>query len=144
MDNRKKTVLEALELHNGIISSACSATNTPRSTFYLWLKEDAEFKAAVDDIQEVAIDYVESKLFEKIEGIQVVGKGARTENDEPPTYQVPPSDTAIIFYLKTKGKKRGYVERTEQEHSGSGGGPIQNEIKHVVEFHDFSGDKTEV
>lgn len=31
---------------------------------------------------------------------------------------------AIALVLKTLGKKRGYVERVEQEHSGKGGGPI--------------------
>ena len=31
---------------------------------------------------------------------------------------------AIIFFLKTQAKDRGYVERQEQEISGPGGGAI--------------------
>ncbi len=121
MDNNKKAVLEALEMQKGIVSAACRSVDMPRSTFYLWMKEDAAFKEAVEDIQEVAIDYVESKLFEKIEGVTVKGKGtykAEDGEDEPNVYEVPPSDTAIIFYLKTKGKKRGYIEKTETEITG--------------------------
>jgi hypothetical protein len=120
MDDKKKEILEALEQHNGIVSTACHNIGLARSTYYLWLKDDEEFKKAVDEIQEVAIDYVESKLFEKIEGIKVKAKNqtGAGESNEPVVYDVPPSDTAIIFYLKTKGKKRGYVERQEIDHSG--------------------------
>jgi hypothetical protein len=117
MDNKKKKILqkallEELEEQKGIVSTACNNTQTPRSTFYLWLKEDEEFKLAVEEIQEVAIDYVESKLFEKIEG---VSEGKRDANGKISVYKVPPSDTAIIFYLKTKAKKRGYVEKSQME-----------------------------
>lgn len=112
MDNNKKAILEQLEKHNGIVTSACASIGLQRSTFYNWLNNDPEFKQAVDEVQEVAIDFVESKLMEKIRGITMLGKGGDGD-EEDPTYTLPPSDTAIIFYLKTKGKKRGYVERTE-------------------------------
>jgi len=105
MDNNKKEILQSLERHNGIVTSACGSIGLARSTYYQWLQADPEFKAAVDEIQEVAIDFVESKLMEKIKGVEV--------QSEKGVYDLPPSDTAIIFYLKTKGKKRGYVERTE-------------------------------
>lgn len=125
MDTNKKTILTALEISKGIVTDACKAVDMPRSTFYNWLNTDEEFKAAVEEIQDVAIDYVEGKLFEKIDGISMKGKGATNEDDEPPVYTVAPSDAAIIFYLKTKGKKRGYVER--QEHTGKDGKPIETE-----------------
>jgi len=113
----KKAVLEALEARHGIITNACHDAGIARSTFYEWLKNDLEFKEACDEIQESAIDFVESKLFEKVNGVMVQDK--TTEH----IYTVPPSDQAITFYLRTKGRKRGYAERTEL--TGADGGPLQ-------------------
>lgn len=114
MDISKEDILKELEERNGIVSIACKAIGLARSTFYKWLNDDPEFKTAVDDIQEVALDFVESKLMEKINGVQV--KKGETDDGEDVVYDLPPSDTAIIFYLKTRGKKRGYIERSELEH----------------------------
>lgn len=103
MDTIKSKFLEILENSHGIVLSACKSCDLPRSTYYKWLNDDPEFKLAVDDIQEMAIDFVESKLMKRIDG----------------DFETPPSDTAIIFFLKTRGKKRGYIERTEVEQSGT-------------------------
>lgn len=109
MDTIKTKLLESLEMSKGIVTVACASISCPRSTYYKWLNEDPEFKAAVEEIQDVAIDFVESKLMEKINGVQV----QEMVKGEPVIYEQPPSDTAIIFFLKTKGKKRGYIERME-------------------------------
>lgn len=111
MDTLKVKAIQALEKYNGVVSVACQAIGLARSTFYLWCKEDSEFKEAVDEINEVSIDFVENKLFELIEGVTIKGESA--------IYKKQPDVTAIIFYLKTKAKTRGYVEKTQIEHSGS-------------------------
>lgn len=128
VDNIKRQVLEALEEYNGIVSTACKSIGLARSTYYLWLNEDIEFAKQVNEITEVAIDFVEGKLFEKINGVSVQSG----EN----VYDVPPSDTAIIFYLKTKGKNRGYKETSEVKNINVNVEPTPEEAKAIKEAFD--------
>lgn len=95
--HNKKRLLIALEKHLGVVSSACNEVGISRTTYYDYYNKDSKFKNQVDELQNVALDFVESKLFNQI------------HNDNP---------TSTIFYLKTKGKKRGYIERQEIQHSG--------------------------
>jgi hypothetical protein len=116
VDNNKKQFLKSLEEAYGIISTACNNQHISRQTFYNWKKDDPEFAEAVEDINQAAIDHVESKLMEKVNGVTI---GKYDNEGELSTYELPPSDTAIIFFLKCKAKKRGYVERTELDVSGA-------------------------
>ena len=93
-DKKKKNFIEALRNNLGHISNACESANISRKTYYNWIDKDKDFKEDVDHVQESLLDLAESKLLENI------------ENNE---------NTAIIFYLKTKGKKRGYIEKQEVE-----------------------------
>lgn len=90
-------MLEALDKSLGIVSTAAKTAGIDRTTHYNWLKEDPEYKAAVDQIQESVIDFAESHLY------KLIKEG---------------NPAANIFYLKTKGKSRGYIERQEVEVSG--------------------------
>ena len=87
---KKDTLLQALESSLGIVSTACNRTGISRSSFYKWYKEDEEFRKKVDEIDNLKLDFVESKLFKNI------------ENEK---------EKSIIFYLQHKGHKRGYVQR---------------------------------
>lgn len=109
VNNHKKDLLIHLERSRGVVSSACESVGLSRTTFYEYVNTDPEFKQAVDEINEKAIDFVESKLFEKINGWE----NAVLSKEGYVAYDQPPSDTAIIFFLKTRAKKRGYVEKTE-------------------------------
>lgn len=91
-EHTKKALIDALEKSLGVVTSACKAVGVGRTTFYSYYNEDPEFKAAVDDIQDIAVDFAESQLHQQIKGGNV---------------------TATIFFLKTKGKRRGYVEQQE-------------------------------
>ena len=88
----KKRLLEALEKSLGVVTSACKIADVSRWTYYDYLKNDEQFAKEVEEIQNISLDFSESKLFEAI------SKG---------------NLTAVIFHLKTKGKHRGYVERFE-------------------------------
>lgn len=114
-NTKKRAMLDALQKSLGIVSTACEKVGISRKTHYQWLKEDKEYRENVEDISEASIDFAESKLFERINGVLIAGNGQTDDEREENCYRVPPSDTALIFYLKTKGKKRGYVERTEIE-----------------------------
>lgn len=93
-ETHKKALLDALERSLGIVSTACEKANVGRATHYRWLQEDPEYKEAVRAIEERTIDFAESHLHALIK-------------DKNPA--------ATIFFLKTKGKTRGYIERQEIE-----------------------------
>jgi len=95
---KKEQLLQALTKSLGIVSTACASVGMSRTTYYKYYNEDKDFKTLVDDISDVAIDFAESKLFDLM------------REGHP---------TAIIFYLKTKGKKRGYVEKQEASHNSN-------------------------
>lgn len=93
-DILKESILASLEKTLGNVTKTCTAVVCSRDTFYRYYKEDEEFKKAVDEIENVALDFAESALMVNI------GKG---------------KEASIIFYLKTKGKKRGYFEKLQTE-----------------------------
>jgi len=107
---KKEAVLQALEKTLGVVTTAVKQVGIARSTFYEWYKEDEEFKKAVDDINDIALDYAESRLHKQI-------------GDD--------NTTATIFYLKTKGKKRGYIEKSELDLSSDDPIKINVNIKGV-------------
>ena len=92
LGHTKKALVEALEKSLGVVSTACKAAGISRDTHYRWLKEDPEYKAQVEELSEVAVDFAESHLH------KLIKEG---------------NPAATIFFLKTKGKNRGYVERQE-------------------------------
>lgn len=97
--NMKRIMLEALESNRGIVSRAAAIAGIDRQTHYNWYKNDAKYKQAVDDMDDVVLDFAEGKLHDLISG----------------------SDTAAtIFLLKTKGKKRGYIERQDIDITSKG------------------------
>ena len=96
-NTKKRAMIKALESTLGIVSTACKKVGVSRITHYEWYKTDDEYKAGVDSVADIALDFAASQLHKQISG---------------------GSPTSTIFYLKTKGKKRGFVEKTEIEHTG--------------------------
>lgn len=100
-------MIKALEKTFGVVTTACKRIDIDRSTHYQWLKDDDVYRIAVESISDVALDFAESQLFKQV-------KDGNT--------------AATIFYLKTKGKNRGYIEKQEHDHTTKGekitGSPI--------------------
>lgn len=92
----KKELIESMEKCHGIVSDACKSVGVSRVTYYEYYKNDAQFKESVDEIESSVLDYVEGKLFKLIEKGDVA---------------------STLFYLKTKGKIRGYIEKSEIDHN---------------------------
>jgi transposase-like protein len=92
MKKNQETLIDVFKKKGANISATCNAMNISRQTFYRWLKESPELMQEVEDSKEALIDNVETKLLSSINEGNI---------------------QAILFYLRTKGKSRGYVERSE-------------------------------
>jgi hypothetical protein len=91
-EEKKKLFLEMFSQKANNVHMTCKALNVSRATFYKWKNDDEEFAEAVKDLEEGDIDNAETALKKQI---------------------MDGNTAAIIFYLKTKGKSRGYVEKQE-------------------------------
>ena len=94
---RKKAMISAMEKTLGVVTTAARSIGLNRSTHYEWMNTDPEYKDQIDDLENVTLDFAESQLHTQI-------KDGNT--------------AATIFFLKTKAKKRGYIERIETEELG--------------------------
>ena len=88
----KALFLEGLKKTAGVQQPVVEQMGLTRQTIADWKRNDPEFDAEVDQIKEVTLDIVETQLFKKIMS----------------------GDTAcILFYLKTQGRRRGYIEKVD-------------------------------
>jgi len=90
-------IIEAIEMAGGNLTQASRLLKCNRNTIYKYINDFPTVKETYERVNEETIDFVEDKLMDQIK------KG---------------NITAIIFYLKTKAKHRGYVERQEYQHDG--------------------------
>ena len=124
-EDKKKKFMVAFKESKAIVTVSCITTGISRQTFYNWMENDEAFKLEVEDARELQIDFVESKLLDMIEAGDT---------------------TAIIFYLKTRGKNRGYNEKiaiisekseetpniSEKQNTSSENAENNKEIKRMV------------
>lgn len=107
---KKDAMLQALTSSLGNVTEAADKIGIRRETHYAWLKDDEEYAAAVASLKNVALDFAESQLKKLMEGAE---RQALTHDGEVVTIKDAPNTSAVIFYLKTQGKQRGYIERQE-------------------------------
>ncbi len=88
---------EALKNSKGLISLAAVELGCVFATVTNYIKRYKTLQKSLEEINETNLDFCESKL------LQQINEG---------------NTTAIIFYLKFKGKRRGYCERQEFVQSG--------------------------
>jgi len=111
---KKALFLETYPKKNYNISKTCNAIGISRRTFYLWIEDDNQFEIDVEDLQEADLDDSEETLRVLRKGIPKFDKNGNFDG-----WLMRPDTASVIFHLKTKGKKRGYVEKTEVENTGT-------------------------
>lgn len=99
-------VIAAIQEAGGLKNKAARLLGCTRQTVRRYIERYAAIQTALDETEEDLLDEAESQLREQIRAGQL---------------------TAIIFFLKTKGKGRGYTERVET--TGKDGGPIEFQTK---------------
>lgn len=98
-DKTKLLVIELFAEKCANIAACCRSVDISRDTFYRWYNDDEAFRKSIDEEREALIDFAEEKLFTSIKKGNVI---------------------ANIFFLKTKGKDRGYTEKSEIDHTSKG------------------------
>lgn len=91
-DPDEETVTKAIRDLNGNVAAICKQLGTTRGTFVRWLSFHPEVQQTLVDAREEMLDMAETSLYRKV----LSGEA-----------------WAVCFFLKTQGRKRGYIERAE-------------------------------
>jgi len=105
-----QTVLDAISGSGAIMSTIAKRLNCGWATARSYVQRWEETQQAYEDEEQTILDMAESTLYQAIRNNDV---------------------QAAKWLLSTKGKRRGYSERYEHEHSGPGGEPMRVEVKFV-------------
>lgn len=89
-------IIDAIKEADGYVSKIASILGCSVQTVYNYRNKYPTVATAWHDVKERRHDFVENALHKRIKA---------------------GSDTAIIFYLKTQAKERGYIERQEVAHT---------------------------
>jgi len=87
VEQKKAQFIEELSRSLAIKTLAARKAKIGRTMLYEYISTDKEFALKIQEIEEAALDYAESKLQE------LVAMGDRA---------------SVMFFLKAKGKARGY------------------------------------
>jgi hypothetical protein len=98
----QEQMIKALEESRGLIAPAARKLGCSRDTIRSYLAEYEDIAQAMKDQTEAVTDMAEHALYQAILDREA---------------------WAVCFYLKCKGKERGYVERAEL--TGNNGGPVK-------------------
>lgn len=89
---KPEAMIDAITKSRGMVTIAADLLKCSPQTIYNYMERYPDVKAARENARERMLDTAELNLY------QAINKGDMT---------------AIIFYLKTQGKRRGYIERQE-------------------------------
>lgn len=116
MTKKHKTFIAAFQSNLGIVTKTCKALKITTQTYYRWRKLYPEFAREADAVEDFVLDEVEHVAHQMI-----------IEDRNP---------AMTIFYLKTKGKKRGYIEKTEIEHTNGDLRDMRDLLNNLVLEHE--------
>ncbi len=101
----KERLLKALESSLGVITTALKACNLSRTNFYKWIKEDEEFAAKVNEIENIQKDFIKSKYYEcvkdKVPSVVIHAAKTRLGWNETNRVDITSGDKAINMPIIT-------------------------------------------
>lgn len=107
---KANSVAAALAQYQGNMAAAARALGVSRAAVWKFVQAHPKLKEVVIDLREGMKDNAESSLYKAV---------------------LDGESWAVCFYLKTQAKDRGYVEKSEHEHTGKDGGAIEHVVIYV-------------
>ena len=104
-------VAAALRSSGGIVTTAAGQLGVSHGAVFGYLKRHPELEEVRQEAIEATLDVAEGELLQQIKNGNL---------------------TAIIFFLKCKGKGRGYIERQQIEQTGGGKLTVQ-EMREIMD-----------